>query len=358
MVRAALTKLLILVIIIFILCLPEFFTVYRVSKVKFLCLPYRTCEQENQVKKGEKDEIGDAEVRRKVICDPSQTPGDEKWEQACTQESQTNMTNPLSDSRRGSEDQQMTWFMCETDMDMTELHSNMSSSDIMVYLEMSVEVQLKDVESLNFTLYGRSNHSSLHLYPLEEEEEEEEEEEKKKKKKKKKKDDEGQREAFYCCLPVPPTSESASHGRCLLWLANQTVLTATAKEKLPWNRTQTDEWRCMFRVLWLVLLCVLLLTIVTSLLSQIDWKRCCCRKPKVCPLAYDLTGQQLNDKEKYTEINAPKGMIPHIYGSRAWSGLSPIQEVDTPDDIETLMDGNVDLCYTANLHHRSHPSVS
>ncbi|CAK6972230.1 uncharacterized protein si:dkey-192k22.2 isoform X2 [Scomber scombrus] len=345
MVRAALTKLLILVIIIFILCLPEFFTVYRVSKVKFLCLPYRTCEQENQVKKGEKDEIGDAEVRRKVICDPSQTPGDEKWEQACTQESQTNMTNPLSDSRRGSEDQQMTWFMCETDMDMTELHSNMSSSDIMVYLEMSVEVQLKDVESLNFTLYGRSNHSSLHLYPLEEEEEEEEEEEKKKKKKKKKKDDEGQREAFYCCLPVPPTSESASHGRCLLWLANQTVLTATAKEKLPWNRTQTDEWRCMFRVLWLVLLCVLLLTIVTSLLSQIDWKRCCCRKPKVCPLAYDLTGQQLNDKEKYTEINAPKG-------------LSPIQEVDTPDDIETLMDGNVDLCYTANLHHRSHPSVS
>lgn len=100
----------------------------------------------------------------------------------------------------------------------------------MVYLEMSVELQLEDAESLNLTLYGRSNHSCLYLYPPEEEEEEEE---------KKRKDDQGQNEAFYCCLPAPPTSESANHSHCLLWLANQTVLNATVKEKLPWKRTQT-----------------------------------------------------------------------------------------------------------------------
>lgn len=91
---------------------------------------------------------------------------------------------------------------------------------------MSVELQLRDAETLNLTLYSSSNHSSLHLHPPEEGEEEEEKE----------RDDEGQRKAFYCCLPVPPTSESANQSRCLLWLANQTVLTATAKERLLWKR--------------------------------------------------------------------------------------------------------------------------
>ncbi|XP_042253338.1 uncharacterized protein LOC121886952 isoform X2 [Thunnus maccoyii] len=337
MVRAALTKLLILVILIFIVCLPDFFTFNRVSKVKFFCLPYRTCERENQVGKAEKDEIGDAEVRRKDMCDPSQTPGDEKWEQVCTQKNQTNTTDLASDSRRGGEDPQMSWFMCETDTDIAELQSNMSSSALTVHLEISVELQLEDAESLYLTLYGRNNHSSLHLHPPEEEEEEEEE--------KKKKDDEGQREVFYCCLPVPPTSEPANHSRCLLWLANQTALNATAKEKLPWKPTQKDEWRCMVRVLWLVLLCVLLLTIVTLVLRQIDWKSCCRKKPKVRPLGYDLTGPQSNDEEIYTEIIALKG-------------LSPIQEVDSQDELETLLDGNADHCFTGNLHHRYHPSIS
>lgn len=113
------------------------------------------------------------------------------------------------------------------------MHSSIyPSTALKVHLEVSVELQLRDAETLNITLYGRSNHSSLHLHPPEEEEEEE----------KKKEDDEGQRKAFYCCLPVPPTTDSANQSRCLLWLANQTVLTATAKEKLPWKRPQ--KGRC------------------------------------------------------------------------------------------------------------------
>lgn len=101
-------------------------------------------------------------------------------------------------------------------------------TDLKVYFEMSVELQLRDAGTLNLTLYGRSNHSSLHLHPPEEVEEEDEE---------KKREDEGQSKAFYCCLPAPPTSESTNQSRCLLWLSNQTVLTAAAKEKLPWKRT-------------------------------------------------------------------------------------------------------------------------
>ncbi|XP_031141877.2 uncharacterized protein LOC116040553 isoform X1 [Sander lucioperca] len=356
MTRAALTKLLILVILAFIICLPEFFTLYRVSKVNFLCLSYRPCEQENPIKKGGNGKIGNAEIRRKNMCDPSQTPESEKWEQECMKEHQSNTTDPELDSSRGGEDPEKSWFMCKTDVNIAELQSNTSSSVVKVHLEVSVELQLKDAESLSLTLYGSSNHSSLHLHSPEEEKEEE--------------DDEGQRKAFYCCLPVLPTSGSANQSRCLLWLANQTLLTETAKKKLPWKRTQKgwcqdenarsvcDEWQCVFRVLWLALLCVVMLTIVTTVFGQIYWKRRSCKNPKVHHVGYDITGQQLNDGE-HTEIIIPKGMILHSYGSRPKSGLTPIQEVDAQDEIETLLDGNVDHCYTANhLHHRIHSSTS
>lgn len=102
-----------------------------------------------------------------------------------------------------------------------------------VHFKVSVELQFRDAKTLNLTLYGGSNQSSLLLNLPEEEEEEEEDEEEEKNK-----DDEGQRKAFYCCFPASPTSESANQSRCLLWLANQTVLTATEKGKLPWKRPQ------------------------------------------------------------------------------------------------------------------------
>ncbi|XP_070842400.1 uncharacterized protein [Chaetodon trifascialis] len=310
MTRAALTKLLILVILAFIVCLPEFFTLYRASKVNFLCLPYRPCERGNQVKTGGNGKIGEAEIRRKGMCDPSQTAEREKWEHVCTQKNQSKMTDPGSDSKSDSEDPEKSWFICETDMDMTELHRNISSSALKVYFEVSVELQLRDAETLNLTLYSLSNHSFLHLHPPVEEEEEEGGN---------KKDDEGQRKAFYCCLPALSTSESANQNRCLLWLANQTVLTATAKEKPPWKPILKDEWQCVFRVLWLVLLCLVLLTVVTTVLGQI-WGRRLCKKPKVHRAGYDFTGQQLNDGEKRTEMVIPKGMTLQSNGSRSWSG--------------------------------------
>lgn len=85
------------------------------------------------MKSGGDGKIGDAEIRRKDMCDPSQTAEREKWEQACTQKDHSNMTDPGSDSRRDSEDPEKSWFICETDMDMTELHRNISSSGIAVF---------------------------------------------------------------------------------------------------------------------------------------------------------------------------------------------------------------------------------
>lgn len=322
-------------ILAFIICLPEFFTLYTVSKVNFLCLPYRPCGRGNRQRKGANGKSGNAEIGRRDLCDPLRTPGSNKWEQDCTRGNQSNATDPESLSGGAGEDPEKNWFMCEADMDMAELQRNMSSSALKTHLEVSVELQLSDAETLNLTLYSGSNHSSLHLHPPGEDEEEEEEGS----------EDEGQRRVFYCCLPVPPAAESANPRHCLLWLANRMVWSATAQEKLPWKRSQRDEWRCVLRALWLSLICVVMLTaVVTTVLGLIYWRRRSYKNPAVLPLGYAVTGQQLNDGED-TEISIPKG-------------LSPIQEVDTQDDIETLLDGNVDHCYAANLHHRIHHSTS
>ncbi|XP_027138507.1 uncharacterized protein LOC104927669 isoform X1 [Larimichthys crocea] len=334
MTRAALTKLVILVILAFIICLPEFFTLYKESKVNFHCQPYRPREPGKQVKAGKDGRIGHV--------DPSQTPEWEKWEQACAREDQSNATDPASDSRRGDEDPEKSCFMCETDTDMLALLRESTSSALKVQFEVSVELHLPDV--VNLTLYSLNNHGSLHLRPPEEEDG-------------KTKDGEGPRsEAFYCCLPSRLASASANQSRCLLWFSNRTVLTA-AKETLPWKRTMKDEWSCMFRVLWLVLLCVVLLTIVIVVLGQIYWRGYSCRKPKVHPVCYDFSGQQLNDGEKHADV-IHNGMILPSHGPQSWFELSTIHEVDSQENIETLLDGNVDHCYTANLHHRNHPFTS
>ncbi|KAI3353235.1 hypothetical protein L3Q82_019774 [Scortum barcoo] len=75
MTRAALTKLIILVILAFIICLSEFFTLYRELKVNFHCLPYRPCELENQMNaRKENGKTGSAEIREKDMCNPAHNP--------------------------------------------------------------------------------------------------------------------------------------------------------------------------------------------------------------------------------------------------------------------------------------------
>nr|XP_043885141.1 uncharacterized protein LOC122771567 isoform X1 [Solea senegalensis] len=320
MTRVALTKLFTLVILAFIICLPEFFSSNRVSKVNFHCLPHRHCKRRNQTKRGENGKIVDADIKRNDECDPSQSAEQEKWETACTQWSQNNTTDRAPDSRRVGDDLEESWFMCQTDMDMTALHRNMSYSApavLKVHLEVSVEIQLSEAETVNLTLYGHSNNNTLDLHPPEEQKEEKEEE---------KEAGEGL-QVFYCCLSVLSTSESGNHSRCLLWLANRTLSTATAKEKPQWIQTQKGEWQCIVRGLWLALLCVVLLTVVTIVLWQIYLGI----QPGRTPTMYNfgnVTVQQLNAGEMHTETLSPEE-------------LSPIEEAHSQEEAETLLDGNV-----------------
>lgn len=102
------------------------------------------------------------------------------------------------------------------------------STALRLLFEVSVELQLRDTEDLNLTLYGLGNHSSLQPHPPEEEDGAGGE---------RAKEDDGKGQAFYCCLP---TSDPAAQSHCLLWLANQTFMTATQR---PPSRV-TSKGRC------------------------------------------------------------------------------------------------------------------
>lgn len=97
-------------------------------------------------------------------------------------------------------------------------------------LEVSMELQFKDVESLNLTLWGLRNHNSLHLHPPKEEDED----------KGWNVEEGGEVKAFYCCCPAPVSSESTTQSHCLLWLPNQTALRGAAHHQPP----LADKGRC------------------------------------------------------------------------------------------------------------------
>nr|XP_057936891.1 uncharacterized protein LOC131135073 isoform X2 [Doryrhamphus excisus] len=291
MTRATVAKLLILMILIVIICLPEFFTLNRVSKVTLACLPHVLCEQDSRRRKRENRRSGDDEVRRKRPCHPAHFTVDEKW---CKDRDDDG--NPTSEPR-SVEDTHTRWYMCETQGNVAQLQRNNSHSAI--FIEMSVELQLGDTKFLNLTLYGHSNTTELHLHSPEDDELE-------------RRDGEGHRVASYCCPPVPTTSAMSSHITCFLRLSNHTISITRAKETFP------EE------------------------------------KSKVRPLGYGFNGRQMKDGQKDTEINILNGRNLHSYESCPMrSGLSTIEEVQADEDVvESVPNGNVDQYGTANLHHR------
>ncbi|XP_047222183.1 uncharacterized protein LOC124868707 isoform X2 [Girardinichthys multiradiatus] len=200
--------------------------------------------------------------------------------------------------------------MCKTDKNMEDFNSNISSKALMVFLEVSVSFQLNDTETMNLTLYGHSNHSFLYLQPPEEV------------------GDQGgdgadQEEAFYCCLPLIPTSNSTNQSHCLLWLANQTVLTGTETERLPWQRAE-KEW-CRFRVIWLILLCVVFLIVVTAVIGKIYVGQRFNKKPILHHTDYHPANQQL------------KGRAYRLNQFQCGSGLSPIPEIESQESLSSSL---------------------
>ncbi|XP_036790113.1 uncharacterized protein LOC118936826 isoform X4 [Oncorhynchus mykiss] len=275
MTREALIKLFILILLAFIICLPEFFTSHR-ARVNFHCVTFDPC--------------GDQEVPTQ--CDPGLTPAGQNSSRSVEEKPVCNT------GRTGGSG--VSWLLCDTETDPPALRGNASLSGRRVSLSVLSE-------GGNATLYG---------FLTEEKKEE-----------KKEGEEEGQG-FIYCCFRTPPLSIPTNHSQCLLHLHTQGTNETAVKSDLPWTRPPRSEWLCVFRVAWLVLVVVVMLTVLTTVLGLIYWRTRCCRKePRVYPASVFQT------RGFNTDLPDVSVSLHHSSGL-----LSPIHEEKT-----------------AALHHRGHP---
>ncbi|XP_064820098.1 uncharacterized protein LOC135538029 isoform X7 [Oncorhynchus masou masou] len=299
MTREALIKLFILILLAFIICLPEFFTSHR-ARVNFHCVTFDPC--------------GDQEVTTQ--CDPGLTPAGQSSNRSAEEK-------PVCHTGRTGSG--VSWLLCDTET----LRGNASLSGRRVALSVLSEGE-------NATLYGFLTE------------------------KKKEGEEEGEEEGqgfIYCCFRTPPLSIPTNHSQCLLHLHTQGTNQTAVKSDLPWTRPPRSEWLCVFRVAWLVLVVVVMLTVLTTVLGLIYWRTRCCRKE---PSGFQTRGFN-------TDLPDVSVSLHHSSGT----SLSPLPE--EPSGFQTrgfnmdLPDVSVSLHHssgllspiheekTAALHHRGHP---
>nr|XP_046189206.1 uncharacterized protein LOC124017997 isoform X2 [Oncorhynchus gorbuscha] len=319
MTREALIKLFILILLAFIICLPEFFTSYR-ARVNFHCVTFDPC--------------GDQEVPTQ--CDPGLTPAGQNSNRSVEEKPVCNT------GRTGSG---VSWLLCdtETETDTPALRGNASLSGRRVSLSVLSE-------GGNATLYG--------LLTEEQKEGEVEGEE----------EGEEQGQGFiYCCFQTPPLSIPTNHSQCLLHLHTQGTNETAVKSDLPWTRPPRSEWLCVFRVTWLVLVVVVMLTVLTTVLGLIYWRTRCCRKePRVYPASvFQTRGFNMDLPDVSVSLHHSSGTSlsplpeePRVYPASVFQTRG--FNMDLPDVSVSLHHSSGLLSpiheeKTAALHHRGHP---
>ncbi|XP_072319731.1 uncharacterized protein [Eucyclogobius newberryi] len=273
MTRVALTKLGVLVILTFIMCLPEFFIMNRELRASLLCVRPPLCDEESGGPHGDSSSSSSSS---------SSTCG-EHWEQMRAAADQRNMTQADGSC-----------FVCRAEVNAAGLDHNSSSPAETVSMEVLATLWQSNNASADITLLGRYNRSSRYLrFP----------------------DVEGggggePGDSFLYC---PPPVEAANHSCCLLRLSARTF----ARGGLPWKRSAEDEWRCVLWVVWLFLLGVLLLLIIITLTSIAEGRgRCSGKTILLLHLEKNCTSSNVDKESPYS-----------------WSALSSIEEEDSSDDV-------------------------
>ncbi|XP_031670835.1 uncharacterized protein si:dkey-192k22.2 isoform X9 [Oncorhynchus kisutch] len=179
-----------------------------------------------------------------------------------------------------------------------------------------------------------------------------------------------------------PICNTGRAGSGVSWLLCDTE---TDPPTLRGNASLSGEWLCVFRVAWLVLVVVVMLTVLTTVLGLIYWRTRCCRKePRVYPASVfqtrgfntDLPGVSVSLNHSSGTSLSPLPEGPSGFRTRGfntdlpdvsvslnhsselllrttyWTGLlSPIHEEKTAEDEPRQGYYGNDTA----LHHRSHP---
>ncbi|KAL1023993.1 hypothetical protein UPYG_G00050000 [Umbra pygmaea] len=199
MTRSNCSKILVLLILAFIVCLPDFLT----PGVNFRCVPFDPCEYQEVTSQ----------------CTSKLNPADQK--PVCV--------DNHGNFRRNRSDSKTIWFLCDTVTDLSGLYGNDSISG--GYEEASM---MWEGVNVSITLYGLKM------------ERKDEDEEKRK--------EEGQAE-IYCCVQTLPLSTSTNQSQCLLHIHTQGTNHSSTSDLLGPPRDQ-----CFWVISAVVLLLMVLLT--------------------------------------------------------------------------------------------------
>nr|XP_015200887.1 PREDICTED: transmembrane protein 156 [Lepisosteus oculatus] len=242
MTKAALAKLLILILVVLVMCLPEFFTAPEGVKISFTCTAM--CPS------------SDDEMQQLIFLNISQTHLKETILEVCT--SFLNMSSERETfERRESgtpDDLQSAWFICETESDLHTMYQSISASGSPARGSLlnpepgSVTQAVTVTRCLNTSLCHGVDTGQSAFYFLTE-------------------DLSSQR-------TQPPSS---NHTYCIAYMEGKNITDMNATVHV---NTMYDDWSCKVRIFWLTLILTVVLLVLTVVLCQIYWKtRTCRRKP-------------------------------------------------------------------------------
>ncbi|KAJ8336033.1 hypothetical protein SKAU_G00393760 [Synaphobranchus kaupii] len=262
MTRVAFAKLLVVMLMAFIICLPEFFTSDQALSADFSCLPIRLC-MENTGQRPDKSQTQQArDVGRGPCVNIS------------TYEGTANRT-PSS----------IEWFLCETEMDLRSLQCNASRSEV-------IELSLAIRNTRRFPRVVTSTGPVIHrLFAASEV---------------------AQQLFLYCgnCTARENTTAAAtrpSRSCCILRAlgTNSTEFNTS----IPWTRALEESWCSGKRGLWLALVLIVIALVVGSVLNEVYWKsKRCIKKAVLLPVGASQPPEFL--VRYLNEGTLPVGMTP------------------------------------------------
>ncbi|KAL4640338.1 hypothetical protein GN956_G12290 [Arapaima gigas] len=271
--RSSLNKLVIVMLVVFILCLPDFFPPHQ-AKVKdeFSCISFGPC-----LNKRESD----------ARCFPPSM-----WVESMEGDLCAGVGNKTDPQNLG-----VTWFLCKTDTEPSFHRSSMLAEG---HSERSLVIQSQDTEGYNVTFMMVGNHSLIHA-------------------------PEDQRVLFSCAAESTPNAgtyhQVSNHSCCILrlWGMNSTTLKTT----LLWALSVRGFWSCTYRMVWLLLVLIVVLLVLNAVTWEVFKDRRSSQRTAVPPILVDNPDDFLQrHPNEETGLHAES-----VYNSR-FTDLSTIREED------------------------------
>ncbi|XP_066576641.1 transmembrane protein 156 isoform X2 [Amia ocellicauda] len=248
MAKAALSKLLILILVILILCLPEFFNTREGIKIFFSCI--KMCLSPDEMQFSAFFNIPRHDLKDAIleVCMGYLNSSSEG--QALEIEGVGTQGDPRS-----------AWFVCETETDLQSIYQNISFSGSNVNASSAASEprfapqNIKLMTHVNISLGGGSEEGG---------------------------------NAFHCFIQNP------SRNTLKTALSNHSYCIVRTEEKIlkKMNKTvqltsRPEDWSCSLRVLWLTLILTVILLVIIITVLHAAWRNQSCRKRTVALYSTD-----------------------------------------------------------------------